>query len=235
MRNKVPPRWAWLLIALGAIALLLVVRRDWAVWLWRLYRADTLAAVADYLRGFGIWTPLISLLLMTVQTVIAPLPGSLIASANGAVFGIWVGTLLSWLGGLLGGSVAFAIARWLGADAAQRFLGRTRLAAFNELGEREGFWAVLVARLIPLISFDLISYLAGLSTMRYRHFLLATSIGMLPGTFAWTALGHDLARAQTTTWRLALIALIFVGGVLGGRWWLRSNQRRRSLDERQQP
>jgi uncharacterized membrane protein YdjX (TVP38/TMEM64 family) len=223
-------RWWWALLALAAAALVLLARRDWAGWLWQLYSANSLAAVADYLRGFGVWAPLASLLLMAAQSVAAPLPGSLIASANGAVFGIWVGTLLSWLGGLLGGSLAFGIARWLGRDAVQRLVGRTRLAGMADLGQRDGFWTVLVARLIPLISFDLVSYLAGLSALRYRHFLLATAIGMLPGTFAWTALGHDLARAETTAWRIALVALIFVAGIGGGRWWLRRNRRRLGLD-----
>ncbi|MBC8075651.1 MAG: TVP38/TMEM64 family protein [Chloroflexales bacterium] len=222
-------RW-WLLVALVSVALVLLLHPDWLRWLWQLYSADSLTTVAGYLRSFGIWTPVASLLLMTVQAVVAPLPGSLIASANGVVFGLWVGTLLSWLGGLLGGSVAFGIARWLGRDAVLRVVGASRLHTINQLGQREGVWVVLIARLIPLISFDLISYLAGLSTMRYRHFLIATSVGMLPGTFAWTALGHDLARAETTTWRVALIALIFVGGLLGGRWWLRRNRRRLGLD-----
>jgi uncharacterized membrane protein YdjX (TVP38/TMEM64 family) len=231
MRTRV---W-WVLIALGGVALVLLARRDWASWLWRVYTADSLAAVADYLRGFGIWTPLASLLLMTLQSVVAPLPGSLIASANGVVFGIWLGTLLSWLGGLLGASVAFGIARWLGGSVVQRLLGSAQLASFHSLVERDGFWAVLVARLIPLISFDLISYLAGLSTMRYPHFLLATAVGMLPGTFAWTALGHDLGRAETTTWRLALVALIFVGGTLGGRWWLRRMRQRPGDDAGRRP
>jgi uncharacterized membrane protein YdjX (TVP38/TMEM64 family) len=75
--------------------------------------------------------------------------------------------------------------------------------------------------LAPLVSFDLISYLAGLSALSFQRFLLATAVGMLPGTFAWTALGHDIAEARTTTWRLSLLALLVVVGVLAGRWWKR--------------
>lgn len=220
MQRILRKRRFWIFVALVACAVLLW-RREWLAQLWQLYSVDSMLQVADYVRSFGVWTPLVSLLLMVAQTVIAPLPGSLIAAANGIVFGIWWGTLLSWLGGLLGGSLAFAIARWLGRDAVTRLLGQAHLEAAQEFSQREGFWIVLVARLIPLISFDLISYLAGLSTMSYPKFLLATAIGMLPGTFAWTALGHDLALAETSAWRISLIALIFVGGIIGGRWWLR--------------
>lgn len=221
MRHILRTRRFWLVLAAVILGSILLWRREWLVQLWQLYSVDSMLQVAEYVRGFGIWTPLVSLLLMVAQTVVAPLPGSLIAAANGIVFGIWWGTLLSWLGGLLGGSLAFGIARWLGRDVVTRLLGRAHLDAARRFSEREGFWIVLVARLIPLVSFDLISYLAGLSTMSYPQFLLATAIGMLPGTFAWTALGHDLALAETSTWRISLIALIFVGGIVGGRWWLR--------------
>lgn len=157
---------------------------------------------------------------MVLQSIIAPLPGSLVAAANGVVFGVWWGTLLSWLGGLLGGSLSFLIARKYGRDVVARFVERSHLERADRLGATDGFWLVLVARLIPLISFDLISYLAGLSRMRYRQFLLATAVGMLPGSFAWTALGHDIALAQTTTWRLSLLALFAVIATLAARWWL---------------
>jgi uncharacterized membrane protein YdjX (TVP38/TMEM64 family) len=66
--------------------------------------------------------------------------------------------------------------------------------------------------------------------MRYPHFLLATVIGMLPSMFAWTAIGHDLAMAQTSTWRLSLIGLLMVGTYLIGRWWMRRNREQWKLE-----
>lgn len=232
MQRVFQTRRFWMVVVIIVLAVLFVWQRPWLNALWQLYSVDSMVQVADYVRGFGVWTPAVSLLLMIAQTVVAPLPGSLVAAANGIVFGIWWGTLLSWLGGLLGGSLAFGIARWLGRDAVARLLGRAHLEAAEQFGTREGFWIVLVARLIPLVSFDLISYGAGLSSMSFGRFLLATAIGMLPGTFAWTALGHDLALAQTSAWRLSLIALIFVGGIIGGRYWLRRQRARLPLDKR---
>lgn len=214
-------RW-WVL---GGVVLLIVVialaQPRWLMLVWRMVSADSIERVATYLRSFGVWTPLASLGLMVLQSVVAPLPGSLIAAANGVVFGIWWGTLLSWLGGLLGGSLSFAIARCFGRGVVARFVAKGQLERADRLSATDGFWLVLVARLIPLISFDLISYLAGLSRLRYRSFLLATAIGMLPGSFAWTALGHDLAQAQTTTWRLSFLALFAVVATLAARWWMR--------------
>jgi uncharacterized membrane protein YdjX (TVP38/TMEM64 family) len=211
------------------VVLALLARPEWAAALFRTFSAESIAEVAAYLRGFGAWTPVVSLLLMVLQAVIAPLPGSLVAAANGVVFGVWWGTLLSWAGGILGGTTSFWLARWLGRGAVARLAGG-RLDRADQLSQADGFWIVLVARLIPLISFDFISYLAGLSRMRYIHFLLATTVGMLPGTWAWTALGHDLALAQVSTWRLSLIGLFMIVACLGGRWWLRRNRGRLDLE-----
>ena len=202
------------------MSLIAWLRPEWFALLRSIFSTESIETVAAYLRGFGVWTPLASLTLMVLQSIVAPLPGSLVAAANGVVFGVWWGTLLSWLGGLLGGSLSFLIARKYGRDVVARFVERSHLERADRLGATDGFWLVLVARLIPLISFDLISYLAGLSRMRYRQFLLATAVGMLPGSFAWTALGHDIALAQTTTWRLSLLALFAVIATLAARWWL---------------
>jgi uncharacterized membrane protein YdjX (TVP38/TMEM64 family) len=214
---------AWLFwLALAALLILAVLARpDWLLAAWHSLNADSIAGVAAYVRSFGLWAPVISLLLMLLQSVIAPLPGSIVAAANGVIFGVWWGTLLSWAGGLLGATVSFWLARLLGLGLLERWFGQERLERMEAIGTSQGFWLVLLARLTPLVSFDLISYLAGLSAIGFGRFLLATAIGMLPGTFAWTALGHDLALAQTTSWRLSLLALFAVVAALAGRWWRR--------------
>lgn len=217
-------------VAFAFALLLLVLNPAWVEVLWRMFSVESMTEVAAYLRSFGAWTPVISILLMILQAVISPLPGSLVASANGIVFGIWWGTLLSWVGGILGGTASFWLARWLGQGAVARLAGGKRLDQANRLSEAEGFWIILIARLVPLISFDWISYLAGVSRMRYTHFLLATAVGMLPGTFAWTALGHDLVMARDSTWRISLIGIFMVLACLAGRWWMRRQRGRLDLE-----
>lgn len=203
------------------LALAVWLRPGW--WATALGALDTssIASIAAYIRGFGLWAPAISLLLMVLQSVIAPLPGSLVAATNGVVFGVWWGTLLSWAGGLLGATASFWLARLLGHGLVARWFGRGRLEQIDQLGARHGFGVVLIARLTPLVSFDFISYLAGLSGISFGRFMLATALGMLPGTFAWTALGHDVLLAQTTTWRLSLFALCAAIAALAGVWWRR--------------
>lgn len=183
--------------------------------------ADSIAAAAAALRGFGVWAPLASLALMVLQAVVAPVPGSLLVAANGVIFGLGWGALLSWAGGLLGASASFWIARRFGQAAVARLGGAAGAAWLERISRPDSFWFLLAARLIPLLSFDAISYLAGLSGMSYPRFLLATAVGMLPGTLAWTALGHDLALARQATWRLGAAGLLALAGLLAARWWLR--------------
>ena len=214
-------RRLWPIIALLLLLLTVLLRPEWWAAAWRALNVDRVADVAAYVRGFGLWAPAISLALMLLQSVIAPLPGSLVAAANGVIFGVWWGTLLSWVGGMLGATASFWLARWLGQDLVARWFGRAHLDRLEQIGAAQGFWLILIARLTPLVSFDLISYLAGLSQISFGRFMLATAIGMLPGTYAWTALGHDLALAQTTTWRLSLLALFAIVAALAGRFWRR--------------
>lgn len=208
-------------LALVIVALAVWLRPSWLAAAWGVLNADSIAAIAAYVRGYGVWAPAISLLLMVLQSVIAPLPGSLIAATNGVVFGIWWGTLLSWSGGLLGATISFWLARRFGHALVARWVGHGRLERIDQIGAEHGFWVVLIARLTPIVSFDLISYLAGLSSIGFGRFMLATAVGMLPGTFAWTALGHDLLLAQTTTWRVSLFALFAACATLAGLWWRR--------------
>ncbi len=212
---------AAIILAIVLIALSAWLRPGWWAAAMGALNAGSIAAIAAYVRGFGLWAPAISLLLMLLQSVIAPLPGSLVAATNGVVFGIWWGTLLSWAGGMLGASAAFWLARLFGHALVARAIGQGNIERLDQFGAERGFWVVLIARLTPIVSFDLISYLAGLSSIGFGRFMLATAVGMLPGTFAWTALGHDLLLAETTTWRVSLFALFAVVATLAGLWWRR--------------
>lgn len=188
---------------------------------WQSFSAESIADIAAYLRGFGLWMPVISFVLMIVQALVAPLPSSLVAGANGVLFGVWWGSLLSWAGALAGAAASFWIARLLGQRVAGRWIPPERMAQIERLSESHGFWIVLAARLTPLISVDFIGYLAGLSRMRFDRYMLANAIGIAPGMIAYTVLGHDLALARDSIWRVSLILL---GGLLLfllGRWWLR--------------
>jgi uncharacterized membrane protein YdjX (TVP38/TMEM64 family) len=154
-----------------------------------LMRGDV-AALRDYLLAFGPWAPVVSALLMVLQALIAPLPAFLLAFVNGLAFGTFWGGLLTFGSALLAAAISFWIGRGLGRSAVEALVGGSGLAATDAWFARHGAWAVLAARLAPIVSFDLISYAAGLSAMRFRWFIAATALGIAPATFLYAFLGE---------------------------------------------
>ena len=210
-----PIRRALLLASVFLLILLtIVIGQSGAVR--QVFSAASPDEAAAILREFGWWTPLVSVLLMVLQSVLAPLPGSLIAAANGAIYGIWKGTLLSWVGGMAGGLVTYALGRWLDTVIAHRWKATPLRQRLTEVGVSRGFWIVLIARMTPIISLDFIGYLAGIARMPLISYTLANAIGIIPGMLAYTAIGSELMQGRLLSWYtalalLALIALFFIG------------------------
>ncbi len=171
----------------------------------RLLAAGDLARIREHLRGFGPWAPIVAFVLIQVQAVLAPLPSFPVIYATGFLFGAFWGGLLSWVSVLVSAALCFGLARRWGRPLVERVASPRALRRADALFLRHGVFAVLLARLLPLTAFDLLSYAAGLTPMRLLPFLVATAIGMTPATFlmAWAGdLGDSSPRA-------------LVGGTLG--------------------
>ncbi len=180
-----------------------------------LIMVSDLAGVRDYLRGFGVWAPLVSALLMQVQALIAPLPSFPLMYANGLLFGTLWGGLLSWASVLVSAMLCFGLARGFGRPLVTRLVSPAALAWTDRLVGRFGPFAVFVARLLPLTSFDLVSYAAGLTPMRLGAFCLATGLGMAPAIFLTAAAGDLGIRSPRALLAVTLaIAGLAVGAVL---------------------
>jgi uncharacterized membrane protein YdjX (TVP38/TMEM64 family) len=217
---KVPPRASF--AALAAIALLIAlyllvpsVRSAVDTAMRALMVPDTSAAIGafrDYLLSFGIWAPLVSAALMVLTCIIAPLPAFVVTFTNGLLFG-WVwGALLSWSSAMVGAALCFWTARALGRPMVERLVGGTRALETSDLFvARHGTRSVLIARLLPFVSFDVVSYGAGLTPRSVGRYLLATGIGQLPATLVYSYLGQNLTGSvQTLFWVFSITAAIFV-------------------------
>lgn len=175
-----------------------------------------LEPVKEYLRSFGAWGPAISFLLMVLQSVLAPLPAFLLTFANAAIWGWGWGSLLSWTSAMAGAALCFGLARLYGRDAVAKLTSKTALLAVDSFFEKHGDHAVLIARLLPFISFDIVSYGAGLTPMRWRSFLIATGLGQLPATLIYSFAGENLTGGSQAmvTGLLVLFAAIALAFLL---------------------
>lgn len=150
------------------------------------------ALARDYILGFGVWAPITSFLLMILQSIAAPLPAFIITFANAGIFG-WVnGAILSWSSAMAGAVICFFIARYLGRDTVVKFTSNKALKSIDDFFKHYGKYAILIARLLPFVSFDIVSYAAGLTSMGFWPFFIATGIGQLPATIVYSYVGGML-------------------------------------------
>lgn len=138
-----------------------------------------------------------------------PLPATVFTLAAGAVFGLGRGLPIVVLGATLGAAAAFYLGRALGRDAVQHFTG-ARLQTLDRYLTRRGFWAVLAARLVPIVPFTALNYLSGLTGVRASSYLLATVIGILPGTTAYVAVGAYGTHPGSLPFLTAVSALLLL-------------------------
>ena len=147
-----------------------------------------------------------------------PLSATVFTIAAGAVFGLARGVPIVVAGAGLGALLAFYLGRLLGRDVVQRFTG-ARVETLDALLLRRGFWAVLTARLIPIVPFTALNYLSGLTALRLSAYLPATVVGILPATVAYVAVGAYGTQPGSWPFLSAVGALLVLtaGGVIANR------------------
>lgn len=147
--------------------------------------------IRDYLRGYGAWGPIASIALMIGQVVFAPIPASIVQLANGVVYGQFRGGILNLIGQMAGAMMAFTIARMLGEGTVEKLAGKVHQDGFETWLQRWGGKALFVIRAIPGMPSDFMSYVAGLTRMPVRTYMLSTFLGYIPQSFAYAWLGDD--------------------------------------------
>lgn len=201
------------LVAIAALSLALV---GGVLLVWMLPQTvldfGSVQAMTERLREAGWIGPVVVVLSMAAAIIASPLPSAPIALAAGAVYGHVFGTLYVVLGATMGAAGAFGIARILGRDLLRRWFG-DRLD-MGLLGSQNALMAsVFVFRLLPFISFDIVSYAAGLTVLTPWRFLAATLAGVGPVSFALTHFGGELASGEDTRILIAVLALGLLTGV----------------------
>ncbi len=203
-----PSKIAILLFSGVALTLIFICpqSRNYFFELVGLFQSLDIDKIKEYILSFGVLAPLISFLLMVFQAILAPLPAFLITFANAALFGWVYGAALSWASAMVGALLCFYIAQFLGRDVVEKLTSKMALESVDAFFERHGVYAILIARLLPFISFDVVSYAAGLTSMKLRSFLVATGIGQLPATLVYSYVGGMLTGdAKTAVYGLLIL------------------------------
>lgn len=147
--------------------------------------------IRTYLHGYGAYGPIASVTLMMGQVVFAPIPASIMQLANGVVYGVGWGALLNLVGQMAGAMLAFTIARALGKGTVEKLAGKVHQDGFEAWLQRWGGKMLFVVRAIPGMPSDFLSYVAGLTKMPVKTYVICTFLGYIPQSIAYAWLGDD--------------------------------------------
>ena len=154
----------------------------------------------------GALGPLLIIGLMMIAIIMSPIPSAPIALAAGAMYGHTIGTIYIVIGSVLGATSAFFIARIAGIDVTRRWLGNHVGKSLR--GSQNMLMAIIfISRLLPFISFDMISYAAGVTSLSFWRFAIATLAGIIPASFLLAHFGSELVSAESHRIGLTLLLL----------------------------
>lgn len=208
MNKKRIAKWLLAAVAIGLV-----------IWLSRSVFDVEAEDLRSWILSFGLWAPVIYIILYTIRPLIF-FPASVLSIAGGLAFGAWMGTLYTIIGATLGAMLSFLVAKAVGKSiVTKEWTGNA--AKFQAQMEQNGFLYVLLFRLIPVINFDLISYMAAIAKVRFASFALATLIGIIPGTFAYNFLGSSFVSGNPKIIAAAVVVFIILTVVpilIRNRW-----------------
>lgn len=160
--------------------------------------------------GIGWWGPLLYLFLFTVRPLFL-FPSIIFTLAGAMAFGPVWGTLYGIAGATLGACLCFALTRFLGREKIEKLAGDCfKLSALNESTTEYGFRTILFTRLVPIFHWDIVSYAAGLSKVRFIDFAAATIVGAIPGAIAYNFLGYSLNQLFSPLFYTAIGVTILI-------------------------
>jgi uncharacterized membrane protein YdjX (TVP38/TMEM64 family) len=186
----------------GALGIALVL----ALWLARRPLSELLTLLKDkeaviaHLQGYGAWGPIVLTVIIALQVLVATIPGHVFMIAGGYVYGFTIAFLITLVSTVATSQLAFALARSVGRPIVYRLAPAKLIDHWEKVADRQGFTFFLFAFILPIFPSDLMSYVAGLTSIPPRHFLAANFIGRLPCAALMTLIGSHGLELPLQVW-----------------------------------
>ncbi len=194
--------------AISIIAALLLVGPDRLVHIYSTIRPGDIRRTV---LSFGALSPA-AFIMINILRPFTFLPVTPFTIAGGFIFGHFYGLLLSLIGTMLSAVLTFSMSRYLFRDRIKRWL-KGRYDGVDKGLESSGIFMIAAARVIPVIPFDAVSYIAGISNISFIDYLIGSLIGEFPGAFILTMLGSNLSQIGTPIFYLSLVLFILLMAV----------------------
>ena len=204
--------WVQLIAGIGFVILLIainIVDPTFYPTMWHLATSGSMDEIAEYIQDFGPMAMVVSMLLDIFVNAVGFLPAIFISTANGLVFGMWPGIIISWLAETIGVVISFYIMRYFLRDTADKLIAKsTVLMKVDDFSGKNGFVVMLFARSLPYFPSGVITALGAISKIKPRDYILANLIGKFPSTALEVAIGTDIVNFQENMGRLGIIVLV---------------------------
>ena len=181
--------WKTDLIVIASIIIVLLI---FAVWQPEL---PTKEVIDSWTERFGIFGPLSIIVVIILETVIAPIPGTIVPIVIGVLYGVWPGMLYAWVGNVTGSIIAFWISRKFGRPIVERFIHSDKIKRYDGFLHRNRVLIWLVYA-VPIFPIDMISFIIGLSSIKFKRFLVIVSVGFTINLLILTFFGERLLESS---------------------------------------
>lgn len=163
--------------------------------------------VLEFIKERGSFAALIYLAIYVVKPFFLIIPTNVIAIAGGMLFGPVKGFILTMIGFFITGTIGFYVSRMLGRDFVEGLLGK-RMLKLDENLEKNGFKILFLLRLPPILPYDPLSYACGFTKIKYRSFIVASLLGVMPETICYSILGKNMDKPFSPEFIIPIILLI---------------------------
>lgn len=166
--------------------------------------------IRRYILGFGPYGSIIFFILQVIQIIFAPIPGNLTTVIGGSLFGATTSFLISLLATITGSTIAYYIAKFFGKPLVIKFIGEKNYNKYIVIFKKRYTLALLLIFLFPFFPDDILCFLAGLSYMPYRLFLVLVIVGRTPSIFIGSLVGSGLIKLSLEYWIVISIISLFI-------------------------
>lgn len=192
--------------------------------LWTVLTSGNIDDTITYIRSYGIWAIVFSFFLDVLVNALGFLPSIFISTANGVIFGIIPGIIVSWLAETTGVILSFLLMRSILRSSAEKIIAKSDyLQKLDEFSGKNGFKMMLIARSMPYFPSGIITAVGALSQISLRDYIFANLIGKFPSTALEVIIGHDIVNYEKNLGRLATIIVIAVIAYIGV-WWYKKRK-----------
>lgn len=219
-------KWGLVLSLLVLLTAIHWLDPDFYPTIWHLSQSGDFNGTVRYIKSFGTWAMVVSFLIDVMINIVGFLPSIFLSTANGLVFGLGWGILISWIGETVGVIISFWMMRTLFRNMAKEMIAKNQM--LTKLDQYSTLWAMAIARAVPYSPNGLVTALGALSSISYRDYIIGCFLGKLPSVAIEVIVGHDIVNADENRMRLTVIVL-GVTLVYGFLWWW--TQRRKNMDK----